>query len=83
MYNFKNLFIFDCAESCCCAGQSLNCGEWGLLSNGYVRASHCGGSSHCGAWALSAWASVSVAHGLSCCSLQALEYGLSSCGALA
>ena len=31
-----------------------------------ARASHCGGFSGCGARALGAWASVAVAHGLSC-----------------
>ena len=31
-----------------------------------VQASHCGGFSCCGAWALGAWASVVVVHGLSC-----------------
>ena len=32
-----------------------------------ARASHCGGISCCGAWALGAWASVVVACGLSSC----------------
>ena len=31
-----------------------------------MQASHCGGFSCCGAWALGAWASVVVAHKLSC-----------------
>ena len=48
-----------------------------------VRASHCGGFSCCRAWALGAWASVIVAHGLSSCGLRALERRLSSCGARA
>ena len=36
-----------------------------------VRASHCGGFSCCGAWALGAWASVVAAHGLSSCGSRA------------
>ena len=48
-----------------------------------ARASHCGGFSCCGAWALGAWASVVVARRLSSCSSRAPEHGLSSCGAQA
>ena len=44
------------------AGTTLRCGEW---------ASHCGGFSCCGAWALGAWASVVVARGLSSCGTRA------------
>ena len=51
---------------------TLRCGAW---------ASHCGGFSCCGAWALGARASVVVACGLSSCGSQALECRLSSCGA--
>ena len=36
-----------------------------------VWASHCGGFSCCGAWALGMWASVVVAHGLSSCGSRA------------
>ena len=53
----------------CCARASSGCGEWGLLSTCGVRASHCGGFSCCGAWALGTWASGFVAHGLSCSSV--------------
>ena len=56
------------------AGATLRCG---------ARASHCGGFSCCGAWALGAWASVVVARGLSSCGLWSLERRLSSCGAQA
>ena len=52
-------------------GATLCCG---------AQASHCGGFSCCRAGALSAWASVVVAHGLSSCGLGALEHRLSSCG---
>ena len=40
------------------AGATLHCG---------ARASHCGGFSGCGAWALGAWASVVVARRLRSC----------------
>ena len=58
----------------CCARVFSSCG---------AQASHCGGFSCCGAWALGAWASVVVACGLSSCGSQALERRLSSCGAWA
>ena len=45
-----------------------------------ARASHCGGFSYCGTWALAVWASVVVAHRLSSSGLWALECRLSSCG---
>ena len=45
------------------SGATLRCGE---------RASHCGGFSHCGAWALGVRSSVVAA--------RALEHRLSSCG---
>ena len=56
------------------AGATLRCG---------AGASHCGGFSCCGAWALGTRASVVVAHGLSSCGSRALEHRLSSCGAWA
>ena len=55
-------------------GATLHCG---------ARASHCGGFSCCGAWALGVWASVVAAHRLSSCGLRALELRLSCCGAWA
>ena len=48
-----------------------------------ARASHCGGFSYCGAWALGVRASVVVACGLSSCGSRALERRLSSHGARA
>ena len=51
-------------------GATLCCG---------TRASHCGGFSCCGSWAVGVRASVVVAHGLSSCGSWALEYRLSSC----
>ena len=64
-----NLFIylFLAALSLCCC----------------VRASHCGGLTCCGAWALGAQASVVVARGLSSYGSRALEHRLSSCCAWA
>ena len=56
------------------AGATLRCG---------ARASHCGGFSCCGAWALGPRASVVAARGLSSCDSWALECSLSSCGARA
>ena len=50
------------------AGATLHCG---------AQASHCGGFSCCGAWALGTWASVVVAQGLSSCGSRALERRLS------
>ena len=55
-------------------GATLCCG---------VQASHYGGFSCCGAWALGTRASVVAAHGLSSCGLRALDRRLSSCGAQA
>ena len=55
-------------------GATLHCGVW---------ASHCGGLSCCGSWALGAGASVVVACGLNSCGSRALERRLSSCGAWA
>ena len=66
----------------CCARAFSSCGERELLLVS-VRASHCCGFSYCGAWALGVQASVVVARGLSRCGMQALEHGLSSCGARA
>ena len=65
----------------CCVRAFSSCSEWGLLF--VARASHCGGFFCCTAWALGAWASVVVAHGLSSCGSQALERRFSSCGARA
>ena len=76
---FKIYLLLAASGLRCCArafsrGATLRCG---------VRASHCGGFSCCGAWALGAWASVVVVHGHSSCGLWALECRLSSCGAQA
>ena len=55
-------------------GATLRCG---------ARASHCGGFSFWGAWALGSQASVVVARGPSSCGSRALERRLSSCAAWA
>ena len=70
------------------AALGLRCCMWAFLWLWLVRAtprcgsraSHSGGFSCCGAWALGARASVVVARGLSSCGLWALERRLSSCG---
>ena len=55
----------------CCTRAFSSCG---------AHASHCGGFSCCGAWALGARASVVVACSVSSCGSWALECRLSSCG---
>ena len=79
-YFFKFIFIFGCVGfSLLCAG-FLQLRRAGATLRCGARASRCGGFSCCGAWALGAWASVVVAHGLSSCGSWALECRLSSCG---
>ena len=78
-----NLFIYlflAVLGPCCCTPAFSSCGERGLLFRCGAWASHCGGFSCCRARALSAWASVVVACGLSSCGSRALERRLSSCG---
>ena len=60
----------------CCTWAFSSCSEWGgvTLCCG-AQASHCGGFSCCGAWALGMRTSVVVACGVSSCSSQALETG--------
>ena len=67
----------------CCALAFSSCGERGATLRCGVRASHCGGFSCCGAWALGVRASVVVTLGLSSCGSHALERRLSTCGARA
>ena len=64
----------------CCMWTFSSCGKRGLLLSCGARASHCGGFSCCGAWALGMQASVVVALGLSSCGLWTLECRFSSCG---
>ena len=80
---FIYLFNFGCIGS-----SLLRAGFLLLLWEGATlrcsaRASHCGGFSCCGAWALGARVSVVVACGLSSCGLWALEHRLNTCGARA
>ena len=75
--------ISGCVGSLWWHGLFSSCGEWELFSSFGAQASHCGGFSCCGTWALGAWASVVAAHGLSSCGSWALEHRLSSCGAWA
>ena len=77
---FKKFYLFLAVlglHSCVQAFSS--CGEWGLLFG--ARASHYSGFTCCRAQALSLWASVVVARGLSSCGSGTLKHGLSSCGA--
>ena len=66
-----NLFIFACAGSSLLCGLSSSCGEQGLLSSCHTWASHCGGSSCCGARALGHM-------GFGSCGPQALKHRLNS-----
>ena len=76
---FKIFIYFVCAGSSlvCCLFSSW--GKWGLLFLA-VWTSRCGGFFCCRGQAPGVWASLDEAHGLSICSSQALERGLSSCG---
>ena len=67
----------------CYAQAFSSCGERGLLFVVVCGLLIAVGFSCCGAWALGAWTSVVVAHGLSSCGSRALEHRLSSCGARA
>ena len=67
----------------CCARAFSSCGEGGTTLRWGEWASHCGGFSCCGAWAVAMRASVVLARGLSSCGSWALEHRLSSCGAQA
>ena len=80
MFNYFIYLFLAVLGLCCCTRAFSSCGE--RVHCG-ARASHCGGFSCCGAWALGAWASVVVARKISSCGLQALERRLSSCGARA
>ena len=66
--HFLKILILGSAvrSLCCCAWPFSSWGEWELLSGWDEWASHCGGFSCCREWSLEGWASVVVAHGLSC-----------------
>ena len=81
VFYYLFIFTFGCAGSllllCICS----SCREWGLLSSWSAQqASHHGGFSCCGAWALGAQALVVEACGLSNCGSWAVEHKLSACG---
>ena len=83
---FFHLFIYlflTALGLCCCAWAFSSCGEPGAALHCGAQASHRGGFSCCGAWALGARASVVVACGLSSSGSWVLERRLSSCGARA
>ena len=73
------VFIIACVESSLLHAGFLFVAVGLLLFCG-VQASHCGGFSCCGAWALGTQSSVVVARGLSSCGSRAPERRLSSCG---
>ena len=84
LFSFLRFFFFNG-----CVGSSLLCAGFlqlqrvGPTLRCSAQASHCGGFSCCGAWALGTQASVVAAHELSSCGSQALEHRLSSYGAWA
>ena len=67
---FKRYVIIIYNYILCLAALGLRCCAW-ALSSCRARASHCGGFSCCGAWALGVRASVVVAHRLSSCGARA------------
>ena len=82
-YLFIYLFIFGCSGSSLLHAGFLQLQQAGATLRWGARASHCSGFSCCGAWALSAWASVVVAHGLSSCGSRAQQLWLAGCRAQA
>ena len=80
---FFNDFIYGCAGSSCCLGFSLAAASRGCSPVGAAWASHHGGSSCCGAWALVPTDLSSAAPGLESPSPVAVMHGLScsaTCG---
>ena len=78
-----SFFLFGCIGSSLLRAGFLWLRRVGATLCCGARASHCGGFSCCGAWALGVRASVVVARELSSRGLRALERRLSSCGARA
>ena len=87
----KNVFIFIIYFIFGCVGSSLLHAGFLQLRRARAtlrcgaRASHCGGFSCCGAWALDVWASVVVARGLQSTVSVVVVHGLScsaACGIL-
>ena len=84
--SFKKIYLLNLFLAVlglrCYAWAFSSYGEWGLLFVA-VRGLLIVVASRCGAWALGAWASVVVAHGLSSCGSWAVQHRLSSCGSWA
>ena len=76
-------FIFGCIGSSLLRAGFLSLRPAGATLRCGARASHCGGFSCCGPWALGIRASLIVACGLRSCGSRVLEGRLSSCGARA
>ena len=81
LINLFYVFIFGCVGSLLLCTCFLQLWQAGVDLCCCVRASHCGGFSCCGAWALGMRASVVAARRLSSCGSRALERRFSSCGA--
>ena len=73
------IFISGCAGSLLLCGLFSSCSKWEILSSCRAQASHCGGSSCCGALALGHTGHTD----LSSCGTWALEHKLHSCGSRA
>ena len=72
IYLFTYLFSFGCAGSSLLCGTLSTCGEQRQLSSCSGKASHYGGFSCCGAWALglvgfSSWGSWALEHRVNSC----------------
>ena len=81
IYLFVYLFILAALGLCCCVQAFSSCGRVGATLCCCAWASHCGGFSCCGVWAVGARASVVAARRLSSCGTWALgRAGFSSCG---
>ena len=81
IYFISFIFLFLAALGLhCCVQAFLWLQRAGVTLHRGAQASHWGGFSCCGAWALGMRASVVVAHGLGSCGSWALEHRLSSCG---
>ena len=75
------IYFWGCVGSLLQRTGFLQLWQEGATLHGGARASHCGGFSCCGAWALGTQASVATARRLSSCSTRALDCaGFSSCG---
>ena len=74
------IYLFLAVLGLCCCVVFFSSGSKQRLLSSYAQASHCGGFSCFGAWALGLMGFRSCSHGLRSCGPQALEHRFSSCG---